>query len=134
MSFSRVKSLVNGESLEGISSIRLHSGRDYVDDRQRLFIRWTEVFLLSSSMEAGGNGPAAASALMDPPDPMSAATAAAKSICAALAASKNLKAIKEGGHSPLAVRITLDPEMVRQTFRELIENNCYSLIFIAGML
>ena len=98
---------MSGESFEGVSSIRLHSGRDYVDDRQRLFVRWTEVFLLSQSSESSS------SAVSDPPDPMGAATAAAKAVCAALAASRNLNALKEGGHSPIAVRLTLDPEMVR---------------------
>lgn len=97
----RVKSQIDGRAFDGISSIRLHSGRDYVSDRSNHFIRWTEVFLLSSSTS---------SAEFDPPDPMSAATHVAKAVCHAMV--PNLKKFVEEGKSSLSVRVTLDPEQV----------------------
>ncbi len=33
-------SAIDGASLEGVASIRLHSGRDYVDDRNGIFVRY----------------------------------------------------------------------------------------------
>ncbi len=34
-----VTSMIDGISLEGVPSIRLHSGRDYVDERNNVFVR-----------------------------------------------------------------------------------------------
>lgn len=42
----RVKSSVDGKAMDGVSSIRIHSGTDYVGSGH--LIRWTEVFLVKT--------------------------------------------------------------------------------------
>jgi hypothetical protein len=39
-----VKSPIDGVALDGVPSIRVHNGTNYVSDTK--FIRWTEVFLI----------------------------------------------------------------------------------------
>lgn len=43
----RVKSCIDGRSLDGIYSIRVHNGVDYSGKSR--FIRWTEVFVIQVS-------------------------------------------------------------------------------------
>lgn len=40
----RVKSLIDRRGLDGVPSIRVHNGTDYMGGLR--FIRWTEVFIL----------------------------------------------------------------------------------------
>lgn len=40
----RVKSCIDGKSLDGVYSIRVHNGVDYSGKSR--FIRWTEVFVI----------------------------------------------------------------------------------------
>ena len=93
--------MIDGKSLSGVPSIRLHASRDYVSERPAHFIRWTEVFLLSHSL---------ATTDFDPPDPMGLATGLAKAVCGCL--TPHLKPLKAQGQTPLAVRIFLDPDKV----------------------
>ena len=58
-------------------------------------IRWTEVFIISS---------------VDPPDPARAAEGVARAVCVALLPS--LTVMKEAELSPLAVRVSTDPDNV----------------------
>lgn len=46
MIYFRMKSVVDGMELDGIKSIRIHSGTDYMGDTK--LIRWTEVFLIQT--------------------------------------------------------------------------------------
>ena len=83
-------------------SIRLHNGPDYFNYDARLFIRCTEVFILTEDSD---------SAVVDPPDPMSAAAVVAKAVCAAT--KRHLSAFREKmGVTKFAVRVLLDPEQV----------------------
>ncbi len=124
-------SRIDGASLEGVASIRLHSGRDYVDERNGLFVRWTEVFLLSQSEDPSASDPASSSGLLDLPDPMTAATVAARAVAQATVA---IAARMKGGHGidKFAVRVTLDPENVYRIFflpsRALSPANGYTTI------
>lgn len=42
--FVRVKSPIDGKPMDGIPSIRVHNGTDYMGTSR--FIRWTEVFII----------------------------------------------------------------------------------------
>lgn len=99
-----VKSHIDGIPFDGVASIRLHTSRDYVCEKSPHFIRWTELFLLSSPGMTGGSE-------IDPPDPMHAATALSKAVCHALA--PQLAGCVKEGIKVVAVRINLDPEKVR---------------------
>lgn len=101
MSNLSVQSIVDGVNLNGVPSIRLHSGRDYVSADVDLFIRWTEVFLYRNPSSDN---------FADLPDPMALASTIAKSICSALVV--HLKDLGESGVTRLAVRVKLDPEQV----------------------
>ncbi len=107
-----VVSLISGASMSGVSSIRLHNGRDCVDERSSLFIRWTEVFLLSSSEDSAVGGVDAAAICADPPDPMVAATCVARAVTDAMIPA--LKQMWQERLTPFAVRVTLHPENVRR--------------------
>ena len=64
-------------------------------------IRWTEVFIISS---------------LDPPDPARAAEGVARAVCLALLPS--LPSMKDGDLSPLAVRVSTDPDNVSRRGEE----------------
>eukprot|EP00095_Tigriopus_kingsejongensis_P006649 snap_masked-scaffold363_size195477-processed-gene-0.10 protein:Tk06649 transcript:snap_masked-scaffold363_size195477-processed-gene-0.10-mRNA-1 annotation:"zinc finger protein fyve domain-containing" len=93
-----IKSLLDGRPLDGLSSIRLHSGRDFISDKSNHFIRWTEVFLLSPPISYD----------TDPLDPMNVATALAKAVCLTLA--PHLKYLLAERQNPLAVRVNLEAD------------------------
>lgn len=40
----RVKSPIDGKAMDGVPSIRVHNGTDYMGTSR--FIRWTEVFII----------------------------------------------------------------------------------------
>lgn len=44
-----VTSPIDGRSMTGVPSIRVHNGRDFVDGTGNLLVRWTEVFILKVS-------------------------------------------------------------------------------------
>ena len=107
-----IRSVIDGKAMDGITSFRIHSGPDMTQDRWGEFvlserhtshltpvcsclIRWTEVFIISS---------------VDPPDPARAAEGVARAVCLALLPS--LTIMKEADLSPLAVRVSTDPDNV----------------------
>jgi len=96
-----IKSVLDGKAMDGVSSLRIHSGPDMTQDR--CLIRWTEVFLINT-------GEAGTPTHGDPPDPARAAEGVARSVCVALM--PHLAQLKGEGLSPLAVRVCLDPENV----------------------
>jgi hypothetical protein len=95
--------MVDGRSLVGTSSIRLHSGRDYVCGEANLYIRWTELFLLKLR---GNNDD-----FSDTPDPMSVSSTMAKAICSGLVT--YLGPLRRSGVTKIAVRVKLEQENVR---------------------
>ena len=112
-----IKSVIDGKAMDGITSFRIHSGPDMTQDRWEEFtldqtsdltpvvcsclIRWTEVFIISS---------------LDPPDPARAAEGVARAVCVALL--PNLTMMKDGDLSPLAVRVSTDPDNVSRQWRD----------------
>ena len=106
-----IRSVIDGKPMDGITSFRIHSGPDMTQDRWgelvlsgrhyhrhtccSCLIRWTEVFIISS---------------VDPPDPARAAEGVARAVCLALLPS--LTVMKEAEFSPLAVRVSTDPDNV----------------------
>jgi MAD (mothers against decapentaplegic) interacting protein len=96
-----IKSVLDGKAMDGVSSLRIHSGPDMTQDR--CLIRWTEVFLINT-------GESGTPTHGDPPDPARAAEGVARSVCVALM--PHLAQLKGEGLSPLAVRVCLDPENV----------------------
>merc|ERR1719219_2883461 len=98
-----IKSVLDGKPMDGISSLRIHSGPDMTQDR--CLIRWTEVFLINTGERPGAttNG--------DAPAPARAAEGIARAVSVALL--PHLQALKEEGLTPLAVRVTLDQDIVQ---------------------
>jgi len=98
-----IKSVLDGKPMDGISSLRIHSGPDMTQDR--CLIRWTEVFLINTGERPGAttNG--------DAPAPARAAEGIARAVSVALL--PHLQALKEEGLTPLAVRVTLDQDNVQ---------------------
>lgn len=96
-----IKSVLDGKAMDGISSLRIHSGPDMTQDR--CLIRWTEVFLINT----GDKGTPTHG---DPPDPARAAEGVARSVCLALM--PHLAQLKGEGLTPLAVRVCLEPDNV----------------------
>lgn len=96
-----IKSVLDGKAMDGISSLRIHSGPDMTQDR--CLIRWTEVFLINT-------GDKGSPIHGDPPDPARAAEGVARAVCVALM--PHLLQLKEEGLSPLAVRVSLEPDNV----------------------
>lgn len=95
-------SLIDGACLGGLSSFRLHSGRDFVSDEDcNLFVRWTEAFVFRDD-----DGPE-----LDSPDPMAVASSLARAICSALV--KHLRQLRDDGMAKIAVRVTVGSEEVR---------------------
>ncbi|EFA05099.1 zinc finger FYVE domain-containing protein 9 [Tribolium castaneum] len=69
-----VFSPIDNKSMEGIPSIRVHNGKDYVNGGR--FIRWTEVFIVQNEGEASRN--------QDPIDISKVSETIAKATCTAL--------------------------------------------------
>ncbi|KAJ9579078.1 hypothetical protein L9F63_024809 [Diploptera punctata] len=95
-----IKSNVDGRSLDGIPSIRVHNGTDYMGTCR--FIRWTEVFILQSDEGLGKRG--------DPLDISRLSESLARATCLAL--TKLLDLLAQAGLTQLAVRATVHPENV----------------------
>ena len=101
----RRRSLVDGRPMDGISSIKMmQGGPDYASKSH--MIKWTEVFILPSSKECTENND-----YNEPPDPSRITSHIAKAISMALL--PHLKQLKKEDLSPLAVKVCLDPENVR---------------------
>nr|CAD7454289.1 unnamed protein product [Timema tahoe] len=95
-----VKSCIDGKAFDGIPSIRVHNGTDYVGSTR--FVRWTEVFILQSEDVFGQSG--------DPVDISLLSESIARATCVALV--KLLDLLSQAGLTRLAVRATIHPENV----------------------
>ncbi|XP_069694547.1 zinc finger FYVE domain-containing protein 16 isoform X2 [Periplaneta americana] len=95
-----VKSSIDGRALDGVPSIRVHNGTDYMGSCR--FIRWTEVFILQSDEGSGRNG--------DPLDISRLSESLARATCLALI--KLLDLLAQAGLTKIAVRATVHPENV----------------------
>jgi len=96
-----IKSVIDGQPMDGISSLRIHSGPDMMGETH--LIRWTEVFLINTG-EAGTPPPG------DPPDPARASEGVARATCIALL--PHLSQLRKDDLSPLGVRVFLDQDKV----------------------
>lgn len=99
----RVKSPVDGMSLEGVESVPVHNATDYVGER--FAIRWTEVFFLQT--ESG-------SSRWEPVDLSRVAETLATAVCIAL--TPHLQKLKDAGLVKIGLRVTLQPDSVSQVF------------------
>ncbi|PNF19407.1 Zinc finger FYVE domain-containing protein 9 [Cryptotermes secundus] len=95
-----VKSSIDGRALDGVPSIRVHNGTDYMGSCR--FIRWTEVFILQSDEGSGRGG--------DPLDISRLSESLARATCLALI--KLLDLLAQAGLTKLGVRATVHPENV----------------------
>ncbi|KAF7993445.1 hypothetical protein HCN44_010040 [Aphidius gifuensis] len=95
-----VKSPIDGQPMDGIPSIRVHNGTDYMGTSR--FIRWTEVFIIKSDDHPNG--------VHDPVDINKLSESIARATCAALV--KLLDLLATAGLTKLAVRATIHPENV----------------------
>ncbi|XP_033219235.1 zinc finger FYVE domain-containing protein 16 isoform X2 [Belonocnema kinseyi] len=89
-----VKSPIDGKAMDGIPSIRVHNGIDYVGTSR--FIRWTEVFIIKSDDHPTG--------VHDPVDINKLSESIARATCAALV--KLLDLLATAGLTKIAVRTT----------------------------
>lgn len=96
-----IKSVIDGRAMDGVSSLRIHSGPDMMGDKH--LIRWTEVFLINTG-EAGTPPPG------DPPDPARASEGVARATCIALL--PHLNQLKMDDLTPVGVRVVLDQDKV----------------------
>ena len=92
--------------MDGIPSIKImHSVPDSASKSH--MIRWTEVFILPNNKENSGNYE-----YLEPPDPTRVTSHIAKAISLALL--PHLKQLKSQDLSPLAIKVSLDPENVSE--------------------
>lgn len=97
-----IKSMIDGSPMDGIMSIRIKgTSQDYTNGDH--CIRWTELFLLPTSGPQNDHGD-----FSDPPDPARVASHIAKAVCNAL--QPHLAKLRDQDLTPLAVRVSLDPE------------------------
>ncbi|XP_051176882.1 zinc finger FYVE domain-containing protein 9 isoform X3 [Leptopilina boulardi] len=95
-----VKSPIDGKPMDGVPSIRVHNGVDYVGTSR--FIRWTEVFIVKSDDHPNG--------VHDPVDINKLSENIARATCTALV--KLLDLLAAAGLTKLAVRTTIHPDNV----------------------
>ncbi|XP_063229929.1 zinc finger FYVE domain-containing protein 9 [Bacillus rossius redtenbacheri] len=95
-----VRSSIDGKCLDGVPSIRVHNGTDYVGSSR--FIRWTEVFIIQSEDGSGHSG--------DPLDISRLSESIAQATCLALV--PMLDSLAQAGLTMLAVRANIHPDSV----------------------
>ncbi|XP_012257524.2 zinc finger FYVE domain-containing protein 9 isoform X1 [Athalia rosae] len=95
-----VKSPIDSKPMDGIPSIRVHNGTDYMGTSR--FIRWTEVFIIRSDDHPNG--------VHDPVDINRLSESIARATCAALV--KLLDLLATAGLTKIAVRTTIHPDNV----------------------
>ncbi|XP_063992707.1 zinc finger FYVE domain-containing protein 9 isoform X2 [Diachasmimorpha longicaudata] len=95
-----LKSPIDNKPMDGIPSIRVHNGNDYMGTSR--FIRWTEVFIIKSDDHPNG--------VHDPVDLNKLSESIARATCAALV--KLLDLLAAAGLTKLAVRATIHPDNV----------------------
>merc|ERR1712098_590252 len=95
-----IKSVIDGRAMDGVTSYRIHSGPEMT--QEFCLIRWTEVFLISTQNPNMSQG--------EPPDPARASEGVARGVCVALL--PGLATIKSSELSPLAIRVSTEPDNV----------------------
>ena len=106
-----VKSPVDGRLMSGIESLRVHSATDYVSGTGHV-IRWTELFFISQSQSADGNGESnEARTPEDPADASRLADQLAQALCLAL--TPHLQALAFVMLTKIGLRVTVGIEQVR---------------------
>ncbi|XP_043275653.1 zinc finger FYVE domain-containing protein 9 isoform X2 [Venturia canescens] len=95
-----VKSPIDGIPMDGIPSIRVHNGTDYMGTSR--FIRWTEVFIIKSDDHPAG--------VHDPVDINKLSESIARATCAAFV--KLLDLLATAGLTKIGVRTTIHPDNV----------------------
>ncbi|XP_066996678.2 zinc finger FYVE domain-containing protein 16 [Anabrus simplex] len=95
-----VVSFIDGLALDGVPSIRVHNGTDYMGPMR--FIRWTEVFILQSGENSERSG--------DPLDISRLSESLARATCLALV--NYLDLLAQAGLTKIAVRANIHPENV----------------------
>ncbi|XP_044594588.1 zinc finger FYVE domain-containing protein 16 isoform X3 [Cotesia glomerata] len=95
-----VKSPIDGKAMDGVPSIRVHNGTDYMGTSR--FIRWTEVFIIKSDDHPNG--------VHDPVDINKLSENIARATCTALV--KLLDLLATAGLTKLGVRATIHPDNV----------------------
>uniref|UniRef100_A0A0A9ZF36 Zinc finger FYVE domain-containing protein 9 n=1 Tax=Lygus hesperus TaxID=30085 RepID=A0A0A9ZF36_LYGHE len=93
-----VKSVIDGKELDGVPSIRVHSGTDYGSNR---IIRWTEVFIVKSEDERKAR---------DPLDISKVSESVARATCLALV--QDLESLVRVGVRCLGIRANIHPDSV----------------------
>ncbi|KAF6202299.1 hypothetical protein GE061_004697 [Apolygus lucorum] len=93
-----VKSPIDGKALDGVPSIRVHSGTDYGSNT---IIRWTEVFVLKSEDERKAR---------DPLDISKVSESVARATCLALV--QDLESLVRAGVRCLGIRANIHPDNV----------------------
>ncbi|XP_039286923.1 uncharacterized protein LOC111051534 isoform X2 [Nilaparvata lugens] len=108
-----VKSMIDGRPLDGVPSMRVHSGIDFSGNLR--IIRWTEVFILQSEEQSGvgsggGGGGKAGAGAGDPVDISRLSESLAQATCLALVPFLDLLAA--AGLTAVAVRANIHPDNV----------------------
>ncbi|KAJ8687232.1 hypothetical protein QAD02_023026 [Eretmocerus hayati] len=96
-----IKSPIDGKSMDGIPSIRVHNGINFVGTSR--FIRWTEVFIIKLDDEQSFG-------MHYPVDINKLSESIARATCAALV--KLLDLLANAGLTKIAVRTTIHPDNV----------------------
>lgn len=96
-----VRSPTDGMAMDGIASVRIHCGTDYMSERH--MIRWTEVFLIQTDELTH-------SRRSEPMDISKTSDLLAQSCCIAL--TPHLADLAEAGRTKIGLRVTLDAENV----------------------
>ncbi|XP_022089254.1 uncharacterized protein LOC110978509 [Acanthaster planci] len=91
-----VLSPIDGRSLEGVDSIRIHHGNDFRGGRSNLSLRWTEVFFLENEES--------------PVDQSRLAEMLSSAFCAAMTG--QLDQLQDASMVKLALRVTVDSDSV----------------------
>lgn len=92
--------------MNGIPSIRVHNGKDYMSNSKTRLIRWTEAFLIQNGEELNN------SKNKDPVDISKVSESIAKAACNALV--KYLDLLASNNFYKIGIRITLHVENVRK--------------------
>lgn len=108
-----VLSEIDGKSLEGVPSVRIHNGTDYAG--HRYLIRWTEVFFIEN-IDPGKRD--------DTLDPTKVSSIIGQSLCLALC--PHLEYLVDKEMTKIGLRVTLDSDRVSFTLYLMKLKRTYS--------
>ncbi|KAF0312716.1 Zinc finger FYVE domain-containing protein 9 [Amphibalanus amphitrite] len=115
-----VRSVIDDKPLDGIPSIRVHSGTDYVGDSK--LIRWTEVYLIKVTESVARSS-------SEPPDFSRLAEEVARGTCVAL--TPHLPLLADSERTRIGLRATVDRDTVcyeAGSNGEALPPSCMSLL------